>query len=105
MIRVKNLWLNVAGQGLFQRLDAESRIHGDRYTPSQNPLGKPVHHGGQIDEPTGRGYITEVRPIVRLFHGLRRRNLGQLRPHLVGLVDHQFMQEIRVDLTIDRRLG
>src|SRR5215212_8657625 len=87
LIGVEDLRPAVAGQRLFQRLDAERRLQGDRQPPGENPTAEPVDHGGQVDEAACHGHVGEV-------HG----------PDLVGSVDRHPAQQVRVDLVARRRL-
>src|ERR1700761_7526854 len=50
LIGIEDLRLAVSGQSIFQRLDAQRRLHRDRQPPRQNPAGRPVEHNGEIDE-------------------------------------------------------
>src|SRR3982751_3954970 len=49
LIGVEDLRPAGAGRGLFQRPDAERRLHGDRQPPGENPTAEPVDHDGQVD--------------------------------------------------------
>ena len=68
-------------QSFLERLDTKIRFHRDRYPPSQDAAGEPVHHGGQINEPARHGDICDVH-----------------RPDLIGPDDLQISEQIGVDL-------
>src|SRR3954468_23650251 len=87
LIGVEDLRPAVAGQGLFQRLGAERRLHGDRQPPAENPTAEPVDDRGEVDEPA------------------RHRNVGDVHgPDLVGPGDRQVAQQVGVDLVARCRL-
>src|SRR3978361_1279781 len=50
LIGVEDIRLAVASQSVFKRLDAERRLHCDRYAPRQYATAEPIEHNGQIDE-------------------------------------------------------
>src|SRR6266498_1470890 len=50
LIRVEDLRLAVASESVFERLDAERRLHRDRYAPRQHATAEPIEHDRQIDE-------------------------------------------------------
>src|SRR3954452_24026548 len=51
LVGVEDLRPAVADQSLFQRLDAERRLQGDRQPPGENPTAEPVDDRGEVDEP------------------------------------------------------
>jgi hypothetical protein len=80
LVGVEDLRPAVLGDRLFQGLDAEVRAHADRHPMRQHPAGCPVDDGDQIDEAPAHGDIG---------------NVG--RPVLVGTVDGQSLEQVRVD--------
>src|SRR6478736_5370242 len=86
LIVVEDLRLAMAGERVLKRLDAECRLHRDRYAPRQHATAEPVEHDSQIDE------------------AARHRDVGDVhRPHLVWPRDLDAAQQIRIDLV--SRLG
>src|SRR4029077_10716609 len=86
LVGVEDLWLAVAGESVLQRLDAECRLHRDRYAPRQYAAAEPIEHNGQIDE------------------AALHRDVGDVhRPHLVWPRDLDAAQQIRIDFV--PRLG
>jgi len=81
LVGVHDLWWAEAVDGLVQRLDTELRLQRVRYPPSQNLAGVPVDDRHEIQEPTPHGQIGDVR-----------------RPDLIGAIDAQMSQQIRIDL-------
>ena len=62
-------------------------FHRDRHPPRQDPAAEPVDDGRQVDE------------------AARHRDVGDVhRPHLVGPLDRQPAQQVRIDLVAGRRL-
>src|SRR5207253_7255429 len=61
-IRVEDLRLAVASKSVLKRLDAERRLHRDRYPPRQHATAEPIEHNGQIDEAARHRDIGVSRP-------------------------------------------
>ncbi len=80
-IGVENLRPAVPGKRLFESLETEIHLHGNRNAPRQNPPAGPVHHGRQVDEAARHRNVRDV-------HG----------PHLVGPHHRKTTQKIRIDL-------
>src|ERR1019366_7384571 len=87
LIGVENLRLAVFRQGLLQRLDAEIRLHGDRYSMAENPAAEPIDHGDEMDKAVRHADVRDIRG-----------------PYLIWLGDRQIAQEIRINLVAQRRL-
>src|SRR6202043_2635691 len=49
LIGVADLRIAVASESVLKRLNAERRLHRDRYAPRQHATAEPVEHDGQID--------------------------------------------------------
>src|SRR5580704_4484181 len=76
LIGVEDLRLAMAGERVLKRLDAECRLHRDRYAPRQHATAEPVEHDSQIDE------------------AARHRDVGDVhRPHLVWPCDFDATQQ------------
>src|SRR5271169_2280095 len=66
LVRVEDIRFAMASEGVLKGLDAERRLHRDRYAPRQHTTAEPIEHNGQIDE------------------AARHRDVGDVhRPHLV----------------------
>jgi len=50
LVRVEDLRLTVASESVLEGLDAERRLHRDRYSPRQHATAEPIEHDSQIDE-------------------------------------------------------
>ena len=49
-VGIEDVRLAVTSHSILQRLNAERRLHGDRYAPRQHATAEPIEHNGQIDE-------------------------------------------------------
>src|SRR5882672_11902194 len=66
LVGIEDVRLAMTSQGVLQRLDAERRLHRDRYAPRQYATAEPIEHDSQIDG------------------AARHRDVGDVhRPHLV----------------------
>jgi len=75
LIRIEYLRLSVLGQGFFQGLNAEFRIHAVRLPPGQHLSTIPVHDRHEIQEAAPHRDIRDADA-----------------PDLVGPVDHRVSQ-------------
>jgi hypothetical protein len=50
----------VTDQGVLNRLDAETRLHRDRYPPGQNAPAEPVDDSGEVDEAARHRNVGEI---------------------------------------------
>src|SRR3981189_1657757 len=88
LVGVEDVRPAVTRESIFQRLDAEGRLHRNRRPPRQNTTGRPVEHHGEIDE------------------AVRHRNVGDVHgPDLVWTRNLQATQQIRMDLVAGVGLG
>src|ERR1700730_3859351 len=88
LVGVEDVRPAVTRESIFQRLDAEGRLHRDRQPPRQNTTCRPVEHHGEIDE------------------AVRHRNVGDVHgPDLVWTRNLQATQQIRMDLVAGLGLG
>src|SRR5882724_2779921 len=53
LVGVEDFRPAVTRESIFQRLDAEGRLHRDGQPPRQDTTGRPVEHHGEIDEAVG----------------------------------------------------
>ena len=79
----------MAGERLFQRLDAEIRRQRDRQPPGQDLAAEPIDHGGQINEAAGHRNVGDVhRPDLvsprRRYRPRRCEVAEQVRADLVA---------------------
>src|ERR1700712_3048815 len=81
LVGVEDLRLAVPGERFLPNLAAEVSLHGDRQPPGQDPAAEPVDDGGEVDEAAGHRNVGDV-------HG----------PDLIGPINRQAAQQIRVDL-------
>ena len=88
LVRVEDFRLTEPGQRLLQRRDAEAGIHRVRQPPGQHLAGRPVHDRHQIEEATAHGDV---------------RHVGA--PHVIGPVDRQLAQQIRIDPVLRVRIA
>ena len=80
LVGIHDLRFAVIVDCFFKRIQAKARVHRDRDTVRQNTSGDPVHDDSQINEST------------------RHRNVGDIHgPDLVGSVDRQAFEQIRID--------
>ena len=80
LIGVEDLRRSIPVDRFFHRLQAERDVHRDRHAPGEHPARAPVDHGREIHEAT------------------RHRDVGNVHgPDLVGPIDGQMAQQIRVD--------
>src|SRR6185437_11610017 len=80
LVRVENLRWPELRQGLLQRLHAEIRAHRVREPPSEHLAAGNIQDRHQVQKP------------------VRHRQIRQIRgPHLVGPLDRNALQQIRVD--------
>src|ERR1019366_9461168 len=87
LIRVEDFRLAMLRQSFLQRLNAKLCLHGDRYSPSENPAAEPIDHGDEINKALLHRDVADIR-----------------RPYLIWLGDQQIAQEIRINLVPRRRL-
>lgn len=88
LVRVENLGPAVLRQRLLDRFDAEGRLHCDRDAMGQDPSAEHIDDRREIDEATPH------------------RNVGDVHcPRLVGPLDLQSAQQVRVDLVTRCRLA
>src|ERR1700730_2340793 len=87
LVGIEDVRLAVTSQSILQRLDAERRLHGDRYAPRQHATAEPVEHNGQIDKAACHRDVGDVH-----------------RPHLVRSDNLHPTQQIWVDLVAGLRL-
>jgi hypothetical protein len=85
LIGVADLGLAEA-EGGFHRRQTEAGLHGIGEFPTEHVTAEPVHDGDQVKEPATHRNI---------------RNIGT--PDLVGPLDRQAAQQVRVDLVTWRR--
>src|SRR5882672_1847515 len=60
LVGVEDFRPAVTRESIFQRLDAEGRLHRDRQPPRQNTTGRPVEHHGEIDEAVRHRNVGDV---------------------------------------------
>src|SRR5580765_866898 len=81
LVGVEDLGLPVPGQRLLKRLHAERGVHADRHPVRQDSTARPVDDRAQIDPAAGHRDV---------------RDIGG--PDLVGPVDLELAQQVRIDL-------
>src|SRR6476619_2142504 len=65
LVGVEDVRLAVASESILQRLDAERRLHGDRYARRQHAAAEPIEHDGKIDEAASHRNVRDVhRPYL-----------------------------------------
>ena len=88
LIGIDDLGLAVAGDRLLQCLDAEVGVHCVGEPPGQDLSAEPVHHGYQKQE------------------SATHRQVGDIEgPDLIGSIDFQAAQQVRIDLVSRMTLG
>src|SRR5512135_310883 len=81
LVTVEDLGLPILGQSLLQRLYAERDVHADRHPVGQYAAAGPVHDGAQVDPAAGHRDVGDVGG-----------------PDLVGTLDFELAQQVRVHL-------
>jgi hypothetical protein len=80
LVGVEDLRCPVPGDCLLERLDEKIRRQAVRDSPAQDLTAVPVHNGDQIHE------------------AARHRDIGHVgRPDLIGSIDGEVAQQIRID--------
>lgn len=85
LIGVKDIRLAEAALCFLQRRDAEAGIHGVGQPPGQNLTGRPVHDRHRVEEAAPHRDVCHVGA-----------------PDMVGPLDCQLAQEIRIDPVLRR---
>src|SRR3954466_8287195 len=96
LVAVEDLRSAVKGQGFFEGLDAEDRVHRIRQPPTQHFPAVPVHDRHQVEKSP---WHRDVRDLPL------RVAQGPGRPHLVGPIDGEAAQQVRIDLVLGVRLA
>ena len=79
LVRIEDFRSGIFLHCFLQRLNTERRIHGVGHLPGEDPPGRPIHNGYQIQKT------------------ILYRNVGDVRtPDLVGSRDRHILEQVRI---------